>query len=171
MRHLTRTGLAALAVALLALVAGCGGDDSGQVEAAGSATTVDTGGESPGNTGSGGTVSDTTVSSDDEDTVQWARIDPTDDLVNPTVATPDEIIVDPDDDQTVLVHFYGGVQDCYGARATVVSQDDQEVRIRLETGGQPDSQGQTCIEVAEAQELAVHLDAPVGARDLVAAAA
>ena len=43
----------------------------------------------------------------------------TTDLVGAVVATPTELVADPDDEQVVLVHFYGGVQDCYGANATV----------------------------------------------------
>jgi uncharacterized protein YaiI (UPF0178 family) len=71
----------------------------------------------------------------------------------------------------VLVHFYGGVQECYGAHATAVDQGPDEVSIRLEVGGRSDAAGADCIELAEAQELVVTLDAPVGDRDLVAATA
>ncbi len=109
-------------------------------------------------------------SDDDGDPgVTWTRIEPTDDLVDPVVATPDEIVADPDDPNAVLIHFYGGVQDCYGARASVVEETDREVVIRLETGGQPDAGDQACIEIAEAQELQLVLDAPVGDRTLTAA--
>ena len=103
--------------------------------------------------------------------VTWTRIDPTDDLVSPHVATPEEIVPDPDDPDAVLVHFYGGVQDCYGARVTVVEQGADRVVIRLETGGRPDAGDTACIDIAESQELQVALDGPVGDRELVAAEA
>jgi hypothetical protein len=161
MRHLTRVLLALLAV--VALTAACGGDDGDEVVASGdgsadsTTTTVDpdTGVSLP-------------VTDDGSTATTWARIEPTDDLVDPVVATPDEIVPDPDDPNAVLVHFYGGVQDCYGARATVVSQGADQVEIRVETGGQPDAGDTACIEVAEAQELVVTLDAPVADRELVA---
>jgi hypothetical protein len=146
---------------IAALATACG-DDGGDVEAGdagdGTTTTVDP---------------DTAVSSppgsdDAGGAATWARIEPTDDLVDPVVATPDELVADPDDPDAVLVHFYGGVQECYGARATVEETSDQ-VTVTLEVGGQPDAGGQACIEIAEAQELVVALDAPLGDRELVAA--
>ncbi len=149
-------------VLVAALAAACG-DDGDEVDAGAPApsTTVDP--DSAVSSPAG------TIDGTDDTTVTWARIDPTDDLANPGVATPDEIVPDPDDPNAVLVRFYGGVQDCYGARATVVEQGPDEVIIRLETGGQPDAGGTACIDIAEAQELQVVLDAPVGDRTLTAA--
>lgn len=72
------------------------------------------------------------------------------------------------DPTAVLVRFYGGVPECYGAQATVVGQTAAEVRIRLEVGGQPEAGEQACIAIAVAQELRVILDAPVADRELVA---
>jgi len=160
MPHPRRTFLA-LGLALLVLAASCGDDDEDTVAAGDQTTTTgpDTAVSSPAVTtpGGGGAVT-------------WTRIESRDDLVDPHVAEPDELVVDPDDPSTVLVHFYGGVQECYGANATVAGEDDRTVTIRLEVGGLPEAQGQACIEIAEAQELAVTLDAPVGDRELVAAA-
>ncbi|MCB1005495.1 MAG: hypothetical protein KDB35_15025 [Acidimicrobiales bacterium] len=99
--------------------------------------------------------------------VTWTRIEPTQDLVGAVIAEPSELLVDPDDDATVLVRFYGGVQDCYGAHATVEESDDAVV-VTLETGTRPDAVDRACIEIAEAQELAVSLDAPLGDRSLSA---
>ncbi len=160
MRSIFRLLTALIVVAGVA--AGCGGDDGGEVSAGGddaSSTTQDP---------------DTAVSSpplDDDGAptdVTWARIEPTDDLVDPIVATPDSLVPDPEDPNAVLVRFYGGVQECYGARATVVEEDDATVRIYLETGGRPDAGDTPCIEIAEAQELQVVLDAPVAERILEA---
>ena len=77
-------------------------------------------------------------------------------------------VPDPDDPNAVLVRFYGGVQECFGARASAVETADR-VTVTLELGNQPDAGDQACIEIAEAQELVVTLDAPVGERELVAA--
>ena len=113
-------------------------------------TAVDDGGQGPGDPGADG----------------WQRIEPTADLMNPGVATPDELIVDPTDPSAVLVRFYGGVPECYGARATVVQQSGDVVRIRLEVGGRADAGDMACIQIAVAQELRVELDAPLGDRTL-----
>jgi hypothetical protein len=165
MRHLRHLILPLLLV--VALAAACGGDDGDSVQAGGdggdaaTTTTVDP---------------DTAVSSpsslpgtDEPTGPTWTRIEPTDDLLDPVVATPEEIVPDPDDPNAVLVRFYGGVQECYGARARVFGEDDTVVRILLETGSQPDAGDQPCIEIAESQELQVVLDAPVGDRELLAA--
>jgi hypothetical protein len=140
-------------VLLLAVLTACG--DDGTVES--------TATDDPDTPVSSPAVSDTTG----PDAPAWARIEPTEDLVDPTPATPDEVLADPDDPSAVLVHFYGGVQECFGARATA-AESATEVRIRLELGGQPDAGDQACIEIAEAQELVVALDAPLGDRELVA---
>jgi hypothetical protein len=142
---------------LLALTAACGGDD-GEEDVVATATTADP--DSPVSSPPGtdtGTVPATT----------WTRIEPTEDLTDAVVATPDELVPDPDDPNAVLVRFYGGVQPCYGARTTVV-ESDSEVTVTLEVGSNPAGAGQACIEIAEAQELQVVLDAPLGDRELVA---
>ena len=144
-----------LVLALLLVTAACG-DDGDSVEASG---TVD-----PDTPVSAPAGSDAPPGTDD---VQWLRIEPTDDLVDPVVATPDELVPDPDDPNAVLVRFYGGVQECNGARASVV-ESETEVRITLEVGARPEAGDQACIEIAEAQELVVTLDAPVGDRELIA---
>jgi hypothetical protein len=154
MRQVTRVLLSLLVV--VALAAACGGDDSEVVA-----------GDDP-----DAAVTSPSLSVPDDGSTPataWTRIEPTEDLVNPIVATPDEIVADPDDPSAILIHFYGGVQECYGARASVVEETDSEVTIRLEVGGQPDVGDQACIEIAEAQELQLVLDAPVADRTLTAA--
>lgn len=151
----------ALVVALGLALAACGSSDDESVSS-GDAGATSTTGPDAAVTGvpvtGGGTA--TTV-------VAWQRIDATDDLVSPTVTEPTELLADPEDDSVVLVHFYGGVQDCYGARATVDESDDAVV-VTLETGSRADAGDRACIEIAQAQELAVDLDAPLGDRDLTA---
>ena len=152
----------ALALALGLLLAACGSGDD-EVVSGGDTGSVDTTSPDTGVTsvtldgGGGGTT-----------VISWERIEPTEDLVGPTVTEPTELLVDPDDDSVVLVHFYGGVQDCYGARATADESDDA-VEITLETGSRADAGDRACIEIAQAQELAVELDAPLGDRELTAA--
>lgn len=161
MRRITRTTLV-LCLAL-GLLAACGDDDGGEVVAGGdgSSTTLD-----PGTA----VTSPSPTTDDGTQPTTWARIEPTADLENPMVATPDSIVPDPDDPEAVLVRFYGGVPECYGARATVVGETDTEVRIRLEVGGRPDlDEDVACIEIAEAQELRVRLAGPVAGRTLTAA--
>lgn len=153
MRRPIRVVLMGAVLAALVFTAACGSDGEDVVSGAPSTTDPDTAVSLTGTT-------DATAGA------TWTRIEPRDDLVNPTVAEPTALLADPDDDQTVLVRFYGGVQDCYGARATVVREDDGVVKIRLEVGSVPGSADRACIEIAEAQELAVGLDAPLGDRRL-----
>ena len=160
MRSLTRVLLSLLVVATVA--AGCGGDDGEDIVAGGdgSSTTVDpdTPVSSP----------DMTVGGPGDPDVAWARIEPTEDLVNPVVAVPDEVVADPEDPNAVLIRFFGGVRECYGARAAVVDEDADRVRVRLEVGAQPGAGDRACIEIAEAQELQLVLATPVDGRRLVA---
>lgn len=152
---------AVLAVALGLLLAACGSSDD-EVVSSGDTGTTDT-------TSPDTAVTMTSVPGDGGDApVSWTRIEPTDDLVSPTVTEPTEIVADPEDDSVVLVRFYGGVQDCYGARATV-DESDEAVVITLETGSRADAGDRACIEIAQAQELAVGLEAPLGDRELTAA--
>jgi len=149
---------AALAVALGLLLAACGSGDD-EVVSSGDTATTDT-------TSPDTAVTMTSIPGTGGDApVSWTRIEPTDDLVSPTVTEPSELVADPDDDSVVLVRFYGGVQDCYGARVTV-DESEEVVVITLETGSRADAGDRACIEIAEAQELAVELEAPLGDRAL-----
>lgn len=158
MRTQTRSVLMGVVLAALVFAAACGSDAEDVVSGGPSTSDPDTA------VSLTGTTDDATTG--DTSGEHWTRIEPRDDLVNPTVAEPTALLADPDDDQRVLVRFYGGVQDCYGARATVVREDDSVVKIRLEVGSVPGSADRACIEIAEAQELAVGLDAPLGDRRL-----
>ena len=160
MRTAPRTILLTAALAGLLLVAACGSDGEDVVSSGG------TGGDTA--TSTGVTGMSLPGAGDGTAATTWARIEPTADLVGAVVAQPDEIVADPSDDTVVLVHFYGGVEDCYGAHATVVRQDESGVEIKLETGSRPEAADRACIEMAVAQELAVTLDAPVGDRALTA---
>lgn len=163
MRTLIRFSVIAAGLAGLLAVSACGSSGDDVVSSAG------TDGDTP--TSSDPTVMTLPGGPDAPTTPSWARIEPTDDLVNPVIAEPQEIVADPEDDSVALVRFYGGVQDCNGARASVVSEDATTIVIRLETGAQPDAGDRVCIEIAEAQELAVPLDAPIAGRQLTAAPA
>jgi len=158
MRTLIRWSFIAAGLGGLLLVTACGSAGEDVVSSG------DDGGDTA--TSSGVTSQSVPGATDTTPGTSWKRIEPTDDLVNPIVAEPQEIVADPDDDRVALVHLYGGIQECYGARATVLSEDETTIVIRLETGGQPDAGDRACIEIAEAQELAVTLDAPIAGREL-----
>ena len=157
---------------VVALAAACG-DDGGEVEASSATTgpaTTSPATTDPATTGPDSPVSSPAGTTPDDGTatdVVWARIEPTDDLIDRAIRDPDSVVPDPEDPNAVLVRFYGGVQDCYGARVVVVRQDAEEIVLRLETGGRPVAVDTACIDIAEAQELQVVLDAPVGDRLVV----
>jgi hypothetical protein len=98
-----------------------------------------------------------------DEAIQWTRIDPTYGLVDPHIGFVQEVVVDPDDDRLLLVRFFGGVPECYGANAMLVSQTADEIVVLLEVGLTPtDDEGRMCIEIALAQELTVELAEPAG---------
>lgn len=163
MRSLIRISLIAAGLAGLLLLSACGSSGEDVVSSDGTDGDTPVSSDVTGQSLPGAT--DTTVGQ------AWTRIESTEDLANPVIAEPLELVADPDDDQVVLVRFYGGVQECYGSRATVQQQDATSVVIRLESGAQPDAGDTACIEIAEAQELAVTLDAPLAGRTLTAAPA
>ena len=167
MRHAPRTSLISLLLVGAFALAACGSSGEEVESGADTSTSTTAANVSAGSAGSGGTVASVPGTADPSVT-SWTRIEPTDDLVGAVVAIPTELLADPEDDTVVLVRFYGGVQDCYGATATVVREDDSVVEIRLETGSRPEAVDRACIEIAEAQELAVALEAPVGDRRLSA---
>jgi hypothetical protein len=95
--------------------------------------------------------------------IQWARIDARFDIVDGHLGYIDEVIVDPDDDTVVLVRFFGGVPECYGSYATLVSQTADEIVVELQVGTVPfEGEPPVCIEIALAQEIAISLDQPAG---------
>ena len=96
----------------------------------------------------------------------WQRIEPMLDLLDPSPAQPDELLIAPDG-RTVLVRFWNGVEPCSGARVTVTELGDT-VEVVLETGANPNAATMTCIALAAAYEIAVPLAEPLGDRQLVA---
>jgi hypothetical protein len=141
---------------VLALVAAACGVESG---ALGGAQTPDddTGVVAPGN-GS--------VSPGDHD-ISWSRVEGRFDLVDGRIGYVHDVVVDPDDDRVILVRFFGGVEECYGANATLISHTADEIVVQLEVGSVPhgDETG-ACIDIAMAQEIALHLDRPAGDAEL-----
>jgi hypothetical protein len=96
--------------------------------------------------------------------IEWTRIEARFDLVGGHVGYVNEVVVDPDDDRVLLVRFFGGVQDCYGANVMLISQSEDEIVVELEVGMVPFEEGDepVCIEIAMAQELALTLERPAG---------
>lgn len=171
MNHTTGKAVAGTALSLVLLLGACGSDEPVSTDTTSPPTTTAPGGDDsvvtsppmdptdPMDPGDPGELPETT----------WERIEHTEDLRNPQPSAIEELLVDPDDDTVVLVRFWSGVPDCYAARASVVSEADEQVVVLLETGGNPDApEGAACIMLAVAQELAITLDAPLGDRELVA---
>ncbi|WP_349828231.1 hypothetical protein [Brevibacterium litoralis] len=68
-------------------------------------------------------------------------------------------------DDTVLVAFVGGVEECYGARA-VVEEDPDEIRIGVVTGTIPET-SDACIDLGVPLQLEVTTVDPIGDREIV----
>jgi hypothetical protein len=182
MRRTLTCAITATALAAGLLLGACGDDEQVSTDTTRppsshppSTDSDGSGGTSPGDTTPADSVVTSPPSTDPGDgsipAITWGRIDSTPDLREPRVQQPEELLVDPDDDRVVLVHFWGGVPECYAARVTIVEQGADRVVIRLETGANPDTAPDTaCIDMAVAQELATTLEAPLGNRELVAAA-
>lgn len=153
--HITLTLIAALSLA----VAACGDGN----EALGNGPNLDDPSDAPNDEpieGPGGSGGDPTI--------EWMRVEARHDLVDLRPGFVQEVVVDPDDDRVLLVRFFGGVEECYGATVWVVSHvPGDEVVLQLEVGSVP-YQGEppVCIDIALAQEIAVPLDSPVGEADI-----
>jgi hypothetical protein len=109
-------------------------------------------------------------SGDGDAPIVWTRIEPRFDLVGGHVGYVHELVVDPADDRVLLVRFVGGVEECYGANAMLVSQSTDEIVVELEVGSVPLEEGddRACIDIGIAQEIALALDQPAGGAALAA---
>lgn len=88
------------------------------------------------------------------------------DLVSLQVTNPDQVIVDPNDETRVLIHFVGAAEPCSGAAVTL-TETDGDVTVLLETGLDPNAAAMSCIAQVFDYEIVVQLDAPLGERAIV----
>jgi hypothetical protein len=73
--------------------------------------------------------------------------------------------VDVEDDRTLLIQFYGGVEECYGLDHVDVRYGADEVTVTLYEGQVPGER--VCIDLAMLKSVRVHLDQPLNGRKVV----
>jgi hypothetical protein len=112
-----------------------------------------------------------------DDAATSSPVDPTSPAPSPTpkVLEPREDLVDvaprpwekaiPGEDRTLLVTFWGGVEECYGVDRVEVEEVRRRVIVTLYTGRVPGAE--VCIEIAELQAVRVTLAEPLGDRTVV----
>jgi hypothetical protein len=76
-----------------------------------------------------------------------------------------------DDDMTVTIDFVGGVEPCSVLDRVDVRYDAETVTITLYEGHDPDAGDVACIEIGVLKQVVVHLDEPLGGREIVDGAA
>lgn len=93
----------------------------------------------------------------------------------PLMVTPRPGLVEPrphalesvkvEDDRTLLLQYYGGVEECYGLDHVDVDYGSEEVTVTLYEGRVPGMRA--CIELAVLKAVRIHLDEPLGGRKVV----
>lgn len=73
--------------------------------------------------------------------------------------------VDVVDERTVVVQFYGGVEECYGVGRVDVDYGPEAVTVSVYQGRVPTAE--VCIEIAVLKALEVRLDEPLGGREVL----
>jgi hypothetical protein len=76
-----------------------------------------------------------------------------------------------EDGKTVTVFFWSGVEPCYVLDHVDVDYGGKAVTITLYEGHDPNAGDVACIEIALLKKVVVHLDEPVGDREIVDGAA
>ena len=93
-------------------------------------------------------------------------VEPTPGLDSVTIAAIDSVAFV--DSTTLEVHFYNGVEPCYGVdHVTVVTDAADAVTIEVGVGLNPDAGAVACIELAQLQGVQITLDAPLGERSVI----
>ena len=87
-------------------------------------------------------------------------------MVDPRPVAFEEAIV-ADDDRTITVFYWSGVEPCSVLDRVEVEPGETEVVITLFEGGDPEAQGVACIAIAQRKAVQVVLDEPVAGRDVV----
>jgi hypothetical protein len=76
-----------------------------------------------------------------------------------------------DDDRTLTVFFWSGVEPCYVLDHVEVDESPGAVRITLFQGSDPNVTNVACIDIALLKKVTVQVDEPVGSRRIVDGAA
>jgi len=71
-----------------------------------------------------------------------------------------------ENDQTVTLSWWSGVEPCNVLDRVEVEYTDEAVIITVFEGSEPSDEGHMCIEIAERRGTVVELDEPLGARSL-----
>ena len=158
----SRHRLIAILAALSLGIAACGSGETVDAGANGTTNEESTNETLPGDA----TGEDVTPEPTGDVTEGYTPMAPRSDLVSLETATPDEVIVDPNDDTRLLIHFEGAAEPCAGAAVTI-EETDTDVTVMLETGLDPNAAAMSCIAQAFQFEIAVQLDAPLGERAIV----
>jgi hypothetical protein len=77
--------------------------------------------------------------------------------------------VDVENDRTLLVQFYGGVEECYGLDHVDVEYGTDQITVTLFEGRVPTAE--VCIDIAQLKAVRIHLREPVDGRTIVDGAA
>ena len=72
-----------------------------------------------------------------------------------------------DDDRTVTLTFWSGVEPCYVLDHVDVRADADTVTITLFQGSDPNAGDVACIEIAVKKQVTITLDEPLAGRDIV----
>lgn len=125
-------------------------------------------GETVEGTGPNAVVSYTPCPGDEEpvpsDPYAGARkVEPTPGMANLHPIGFDKVVVG-DDDRTLTIFFWSGVEPCYVLDHVDVAETPDTITITLFQGNDPSAGDVACIEIAELKKVVVQLDAPVAGR-------
>lgn len=163
MRSTTVGRLAAAVAAALLVATACGepGGSGGGGDAIAGAPGDDRAGPRP-DTPVGSSPTDCTGAACDVGPWRWRRVEP-----RPGMADVHLIAfrrARPTGERAVLVRFYSGVEPCSVLDHVHVDYGDDAVTVTLYEGHEPGSENEVCVEVAEAKEVLVPLEEPLGDR-------
>ena len=87
------------------------------------------------------------------------------DLKGGHITVPESVVADPADGTLLHVRFWGGIPACTAAVVTV-QESSTEVTVTLRTDGATAKPGMACPDIAEYEQISVHLHAPLAHRHL-----
>lgn len=154
-------GLLAIVATLCLTAAACGSDDEAIED-----TDLPVQNDDDGNDDDGAGSDNGSDEPDPGDvTPGYTLLTPRSDLVSLEPGVPAEIIIDPGDDQRLLLHFEGAAEPCSGA-AVDVEETDSSVTIDFQIGLDPNAAAMSCIAQVFEYEVIIRLDAPLGDRTI-----